>query len=1072
MSLAQKYKSEFSSGVKDRGREYFLDGQVKIDQINERTIRAKVNGSDSRPYEVEISLYPNGGWRGECSCPFQQDRLEPCKHLWATLLAADVQQVVRPTESRGGWRPASEVRKQTAEPEMPEWKRRLLRIRDTMVNHQLHESHKDETWPPDRRIIYIIDVPETIGSHRGVVIELATERLKSGRWQALKRFGFDLHQWMSVPDETDRLIAQMLVGAQDFNEYTYASSGVRKFILPQSAYDTTLKLMVQTGRCRIRAERDDIDSPAATWDEGRPWEFHLGLRAREGSSRFELQGWLQREDRRLLLHKPALLLESNLLIEQNNIAKLNHFGAWELLAAMRQDRWLAPIGDAKELLKAVYALPSIPPIEIPPEAGIEEVVTKPKPRLMFHQAPKNAATETLQAELSFDYAGKILHPELVDPAMFDEAAGKVVRRDVVAESEAWSHLVKLGFKHHYDPQAKKAGFSLPQRQLGPAVLQLTADGWHVEAEGKLYRTPGTIKVAVSSGIDWFDLTAQVSFGEISVGLPALLEALQKGHKTVVLDDGTIGLLPEEWLRKYGALASMGEEEEGAIRFKKSQAGLLDALLASMPEATCDATFSAARKELQSFEGIEPIEAPAGFVGELRPYQKQGLGWLNFLQKFGFGGCLADDMGLGKTIQVLSMLEARKQQQQGPSLVIVPRSLVFNWKNEAQKFTPNLRVLDQSGADRTRGVDHLADYDLVLTTYGTLRRDAGYFRDFTFDYVILDEAQAIKNPASESAKAARILHGNHRLAMSGTPIENHLGELWSLFEFLNPGMLGKAGAFRHLGYNKTEAEVEGRKVIAQAVRPFILRRTKQQVAGDLPEKMEQTILCELDTEQRKLYDELKVHYRQSLLGEIDRVGINKSKIQILEALLRLRQVACHPGLVDETRVDSPSAKLEALQAHLEEVVEGGNKALVFSQFTSFLALVRKQLDEKKVPYEYLDGQTRDRQARVEHFQKDPSCKLFLISLRAGGLGLNLTEANYVFLLDPWWNPAVEAQAIDRAHRIGQQQRVFAYRLIAKDTVEEKVLELQQSKRELADAIINADNSLIAGLGREDLERLLA
>ncbi len=520
------------------------------------------------------------------------------------------------------------------------------------------------------------------------------------------------------------------------------------------------------------------------------------------------------------------------------------------------------------------------------------------------------------------------------------------------------------------------------------------------------------------------------------------------------------------------LAGMGVEEDGKLRFRKTQAGLLDALLASMPEARCDETFAAARRELRTFEGVQPTEAPEGFVGELRAYQKQGLGWLQFLQRFGFGGCLADDMGLGKTIQVLAILEQRREAKAGPSLVVVPRSLIFNWRQEAARFTPKLRVLDQSGADRTRGTDHLGDYDLVLTTYGTLRRDAAYFKDFTFDYIVLDEAQAIKNPASESAKAARILRGNYRLAMSGTPIENHLGELWSLFEFLNPGMLGKAGAFRHLGYNKTEAESEGRKIIAAAVRPFILRRTKRQVAADLPEKMEQTIFCELETEQRALYDELKTHYRQSLLGEIERVGMNRAKIQILEALSALRQAACHPGLIDEARAEGPSAKLETLIEHLDEVVEEGHKVLVFSQFTSFLALVRKQLDARKVIYEYLDGQTRDRQSRVERFQRDPDCRLFLISLKAGGLGLNLTEANYVFLLDPWWNPAVEAQAIDRAHRIGQTQNVFAYRLIARDTVEEKVLELQQNKRELADAIINADNSLIAKLGREELERLLS
>jgi SNF2 family DNA or RNA helicase len=342
----------------------------------------------------------------------------------------------------------------------------------------------------------------------------------------------------------------------------------------------------------------------------------------------------------------------------------------------------------------------------------------------------------------------------------------------------------------------------------------------------------------------------------------------------------------------------------------------------------------------------------------------------------------------------------------------------------------------------------------------------------FDYVILDEAQAIKNAASESAKAARLLRANHRLALSGTPVQNHLGELWSLLDFLNPGMLGATKALAALTSADRNVSPETRQFLANALRPFILRRTKEQVAQDLPEKFEQTIFCDLDKRQRALYDELKEHYRQSLLGRIDREGLGKSKLQILEALLRLRQAACHPGLLNKSQIDDGSAKLDTLLPRLAEVAAEGHKAIVFSQFTSLLAIVRKRLDEKETVYEYLDGKTRDRQEKVERFQNDPNCRLFLVSLKAGGLGLNLTAAQYVFLLDPWWNPAVEAQAIDRAHRIGQTRQVFAYRLIARDTVEEKVLALQQSKRELADAIINADNAILSKLRREDLELLLS
>jgi len=338
-------------------------------------------------------------------------------------------------------------------------------------------------------------------------------------------------------------------------------------------------------------------------------------------------------------------------------------------------------------------------------------------------------------------------------------------------------------------------------------------------------------------------------------------------------------------------------------------------------------------------------------------------------------------------------------------------------------------------------------------------------------VILDEAQAIKNFGSASSKAARLLKANHRLTMTGTPVENHLGELWSLFEFLNPGMLGKASVLRLSGAGSRTVAPETRELLAAGLRPFLLRRTKEQVAKELPAKVEQTLFCELEADERKLYNELRDHYRASLLAGTSRTW-NKRKMQVLEALLRLRQAACHPGLVDKKRATGSSTKLDTLLSQLEEVLQEGHKALIFSQFTSLLALVRAQLDAQGVTYEYLDGKTRDRQAPVERFQTDPACKLFLISLKAGGVGLNLTAADYVFLLDPWWNPAVEAQAIDRTHRIGQDKPVFAYRLIAKDTVEERVLELQSSKRELATAILNEDNALVSNLKPEDLELLLS
>jgi SNF2 family DNA or RNA helicase len=600
------------------------------------------------------------------------------------------------------------------------------------------------------------------------------------------------------------------------------------------------------------------------------------------------------------------------------------------------------------------------------------------------------------------------------------------------------------------------------------------EGWRVEAEGRPFRSAVGMRLEVSSGIDWFDLHGSIDFGDgRSAPFPQLLAAVARGEDVVVLDDGSVGLLPEEWLRRYATIAGFGSAQGDVIRFERSQAALLDALLAAQPAIVYDEAFARLRSELRTFTGIHAADPPSSFQGTLREYQREALGWFEFLRRFHFGGCLADDMGLGKTVMVLALLDARRQArakgERSPSIVVVPRSLVFNWRDEASRFAPRLKVVDYTGT--LRDPSEIERADVVLTTYGTLRRDVASLHAIQFDYAILDEAQAIKNAATASAKAARLLKATHRLALSGTPIENHLGELWSLFEFLNPGLLGSAKAFQRASSARARDD-EAVQWLSRALKPFILRRTKEQVAPELPGRTEQTLQCELEPTQRKHYDELRAHYRETLLARVARDGVNRSKMQILEALLRLRQAACHSGLIDPARAHEPSAKFDVLIPRLLEVVAEGHKALIFSQFTSLLALLRPRIEALGLTYEYLDGRTRDRAARVDRFQSDPACPLFLISLKAGGLGLNLTAAEYVFLLDPWWNPAVEAQAIDRAHRIGQSRHVFAYRLLARDTVEEKVAALQQTKRDLADAILSADGGLVRSLAAEDLEMLLS
>jgi superfamily II DNA or RNA helicase len=901
-----------------------------------------------------------------------------------------------------------------------------------------------------------------------------------GSWKQLTYNPLQRNQIDQLPLAEDREILSLLAGVAHQYGWSFGGTADRipeAFHVPFLLARKVLELAAAAGRCCLRLRPESGILPPVAWDDGDPWRFGTALRRRTNGG-WELVGRLRREDEQLELTDAPLILPGGLVFARDRVALMAEDTPFDLLFHLQKTGPIhAPEKELDALLTALFSLPSLPSLEIPEELRIETVSIQPRVCLRIRpQRSPGRAMEKLRADLSFDYEGRQVRDH--DPARgFYQAEGRrSVQRNLEAESSAVRLLGELGARHtsgdYWEPEPR---WYIAPKKIPHLVRVLVESGWQIEAEGRTFRRPGAFKIEVSSGLDWFELHGNVEYGETTAQLPELLEALRQGENMVRLDDGTYGVLPEEWLNRIGLLAGLGTPQEGHIRFRRSQAGLLDALLAAQPEASCDETFARIREELGLFQGVKAAPQPRGFVGRLRDYQREGLGWMEFLRRFSFGGCLADDMGVGKTAQVLALLETRrthggKAGPLGPSLIVVPRSLIFNWKQEAERFTPRLRVLDYTGIGRASS--SLADYDVILTTYGTLRRDAIQLKEVEFDYVVLDEAQAIKNAATEAAKAVRLLRGNHRLALSGTPVENHLGELWSLFEFLNPGMLGRASVFKLTGGTGRNADEETRLLPAHALRPFILRRTKAQVAPELPAKTEQTIYCELEPPQRKIYDELRQHYRDSLLQRIKDEGLGKSKIMVLEALLRLRQAACHPGLIDSKRSGEKSAKLDMLLEQLREVLDEGHKALVFSQFTSLLAIVRNRLDSEGVIYEYLDGSTTDRQSCVERFQNDADCRLFLISLKAGGLGLNLTAAEYVFLLDPWWNPAVEAQAIDRAHRIGQERQVFAYRLIARDTVEEKVLELQKTKRDLAASIISADNSLIRNLRREDLELLLS
>ncbi len=943
-----------------------------------------------------------------------------------------------------------------------------------------------------RLLAYVLDVPATLSSNQ-VVIDLARRaRRPNGDWGPLKPWWHAANLPVVRYDPEDRELLAELVEAQAPSVSSSGggpnghgeSAGTRRFPLRPETQASVVERLARTGRLRLRRTDGEDDPPIVRWDDQPPWKFGLDVRSDPLGKRWSWRGMLRRVDARgvadrMDLAEPMALLPGLVVQGVGKVARFEDAGLFLWVMRIRHEKEMAFSDSAQQdaMLEKILVDSQVPASELIESETLKlrEVDDIPQPCLTLRTPRQNWGTDRLIAELGFDYAGAYV--PIIRPGNIAVRTdlNLVVHRQIALEQAAGIQLYELGFKDAKDHLLDPGSLEIPAKRVPQVTKELVQAGWRVEAEGKLIRQAGEFKLAVTTGIDWFELGGQVDFGGQSVPLPDLLAAARRGETMVTLDDGSMGMLPEDWLKKYGMLADLGnaEDENGPIRFGKAQAGLLDALLASQPEIKLDIGFGKVRQHLPRFEGVHPKEAPPGFRGELRPYQCEGLGWLEYLQKFDFGGILADDMGLGKTIQVLALLQSRraKRLSKGPSLIVVPRSLVFNWEAESEKFCPRLRVLDYTGPNRHASREEFDNFDLIITTYGTLRTDIVDLSQITFDYVILDEAQAIKNADSQAAKAARLLKGRHRLAMSGTPIENHLGELWSIFEFLNPGMLGTASVFKKHASGASAADEGARALLARALRPFILRRTKAQVVKDLPEKFEQTLICDLEPEQRKMYEGLKAHYRQALLRK-DTAELGRSKIEVLEALLRLRQAACHPGLIDPERSGDASAKLDMLVPQLVEVAEEGHKILVFSQFTKFLGLVRDRLDAEGLKYEYLDGRTRNREERVDRFQNDPDIPLFLISLKAGGLGLNLTAAGYVYLLDPWWNPAVEAQAIDRSHRIGQTQQVFAYRLICRDTVEQKILELQQKKRDLADAILNENRNVIGTLTKDDLEFLLS
>ena len=581
---------------------------------------------------------------------------------------------------------------------------------------------------------------------------------------------------------------------------------------------------------------------------------------------------------------------------------------------------------------------------------------------------------------------------------------------------------------------------------------------------------GKVTNYVKSGIDWFDVDVDISFGDQQVSTMDWVKAIKQNQKYVKLDDGTLGLIPEGWVEKLKRIVQAAEVSSDGVRISKFKFNIIDELFDEIDDEAILLELKEKKRKLLDFEYRKKYELSEKITADLRPYQKSGYQWLKTLNDVGWGGILADDMGLGKTLQIISLLTDVHKSSEYPSLVVVPRSLIFNWCNELDKFSPELKYLVHYGSDRVVSQQEFSKYDIVITTYTLVANDIRELTEVQFNYIILDESQAIKNITSQRYRSVCLLKAKNKFCMTGTPIENNTFELFAQMNFVNPGMLGTQKGFKDLYATPIDqnGDEDAAKMLKKIINPFLLRRTKEVVAQDLPDKTETTIYCEMGKSQRKIYEEVKSQIRADIKGKVEKDGINKSKMKILEGLLRLRQICNSPVLVKDDLHPSQrdSIKIETIVEQLTTELKNHN-ALVFSQFTSMLGLIRKELDKRGIKYCYLDGSTRKRKEVVEEFNENEDIQIFLISLKAGNTGLNLVKADYVYIVDPWWNPAVETQAIDRTHRIGQDKNIFAYKLVCKNTIEEKILKLQAKKKKIASDIIATDENIMKTLNKDEL-----
>jgi len=1080
MIFSNKCMHYFPEKIRNLGERLHELSKVKVYKSQLEEVGASV--CDKEDFQVSLRWQYFKSYQGlqlTCDC-FQFKRSEYCSHSWATIIAINNDMF---PEAAKSLQKIEVIAKQSHEydlekvvtVEKEELTHSTLKVLERAINKKKQASSilaTNNKSPLKNEIFYLIETCDN--SQRDEQLRLSfniREIKKDGSHSKLKVFNYTDDKLNQLSNREDKKNLTLL---RRFNSLEASSYWQRKKIknknslceVPTNILDTILPILQQTNRFGYIDDNNQLIS--LKWNP-EPLSFYFNVSTVDENWRIDGH-FLNEEQNKIEFDSVKLVFGPNVVILNDEIRLIAQDHLHDLMRYLANNKVLEITKSRqanRELKSFLSHTTGLEKVDVPKELNLKHKKVDPQLQLEVKYS-LGPLGHDLWGEFYTYYNDQKLSPLSLSPLKQIDKSVVYVKNEK-RERESYNILNAVsGLAFANSDSYEKV--RLDPKLFADTVKQLWDLGVEVKAEGKRIVAPDACDTDVKPQQDWFEIRSKLSFNKHRLPLPTVLKKAKENSLFITLSDNEMGVLPIEWLQKQLHLTSIAEKRDKNYFVHNSMSLFLEKVLETEIQKNKIPGFTEIIHKIKSYKNNPSIKISKSFIGELRPYQSESHKWFNFLDEIRVGGCLADDMGLGKTVQVLAWLQTYKEKKKldKPHIIVCPKSLIHNWKNEATKFCPNFKVQTYVGTKQNRknALKDLENTDIIITSYGTLRRDIESLKEIEFEYCILDEAQAIKNEKSQTSKACGLVNSYNRLALTGTPIENHFGELFSIFKFLNPGLFG-------VKISKSNFEKGNELVInniLRGLRPFILRRTKDEVLDDLPAKTESFLVCEMEEKQSDLYKELEMYYQSHLNKKVKEDGMKRSKIHILEALLRMRQAACHPKLINPDFSIEDSCKIKVVVEKLKQLKQSGHKALIFSQFTTLLKILSEKLEEEGIQFSYLDGQTNNREEVVDNFKDSEEKSAFLISLKAGGFGLNLTEANYCFLLDPWWNPAVEAQAIDRTHRIGQEQKVTAYRIITKGTVEEKIIDLQKNKKDLAKQLMFQNGSLLSELSIRDFDYL--